>query len=307
MRPQLFSPNAGRTGRKGTWKTGVLAALGIFFQASFAFSGMVIEEKNELVGEASLSAGKARGPMTGDVKTYIQGKKVRIDTGEMSYILDFEKGVMLTLKAKNKTYTVMTKEQVKDAQKKAFQWIENMRKMAEKRLESLPPEKRKAMRKKLDAFPQPQEAPDSDAKVEVRETGRERSINGFPCREYDVYRNEEKSATYWLTRAVSTKEFDAYQQEKKKWLTGMGPSPFGRSDAWVHIQDKGFPVEVIRFKPVMGKSSFRQEVKRVEHKALPDSLFEPPADFKKMETSNFSGFGRSPGKPPASRPPPSGT
>ena len=259
----------------------VLVVLVLILSASVAYGGMVIKEKNIMNGDPSSTAKLNEKTKTREAVTYIQGKKVRIETEKKIIVIDFEKGRFLTLDPSKKTYTDLTLEHVKAAQERTLKWLANLRKDMEKKLMALPPDKQDALRKKMEAMPS-LDLGDVNKEIafEVKPTGKREEINGFACEAYEIYENGKKSTIYWVTKSVPVGPFDTYQQEKRKWLEGSNPAMLYRLDEWEHIRDKGFPVKVIRIKPVMGKVTFTQEVVEVEDKNLPESLFQPPADFK---------------------------
>ena len=276
-------------------------ALVVFFlilSAPFAFGGMVIKEKNEVRGDPSSSAKLSGETKSREATTYLQGKKARIETEKQVVIIDFDKSRFLKLDPLNKTFTDVSLEEMKEAQKRTLKWLANLRKNMEEKLKALPPEKQESMREKMEAIPLLEPEDESrEIRFEVKSTGKRKKINGFECMEYEVYENGEKATIYWLTTSVPYKEFDAYQQEKRMWLKGSNPALLYRLNEWEHIREKGFPIKAIRIKPVMGKATFIQEVFQVENKKLAESLFQPPAEFKAKKTPPIPDPDHPKGKP----------
>lgn len=270
----------------------------LLIPASDAFAGLVFDEKVEFVRPAGEAGGDRPSPRPRESTTYFQGKKVRTETKGHVYILDFEKKVMINLNPSTKTYSEMSLEDLKAAQNQAMEWMKNLRAQMVQNMEKLPPESRAEMQKKLDSLPQSMFEPQKPGKITVKATGKKEKINGFDCQLYEVFENGEKSADYWVTKSVSNKAFDMYQNRLGKWLEGMGPLAANRLEEWESVRDKGFPIRVIRLKPTMGQIAFNREILRVEEKSLSESLFKPPDDYRRVESPTLPKMGAKPPMPP---------
>jgi hypothetical protein len=269
-----------------------------------AFADMVLSERTEMVGGFPMQGQNASGQQTRESTTYLQGKRIRTETEEHVWVLDFEKGKLITLNPKAKTYTEMSLEDLKEAQKQAMEWMKNLRSQMEAKMKTMPPESREAMKKKLDSLPEGMFGEEAPTKITVKATGKQETINGYACREYEVYEDGELTTRYWLAPSVSTQVFDEYQKELSEWLEGMGPLGANRLREWEYIRDKGFPIKVKRVKPIAGKVSFNREILRVEEKSLTADLFRPPKDYKRTEAPAIPKLGAKPGATPPS---PTGT
>ncbi len=261
---------------------------------------MVLSERTEIVGGPPMKGQAPAGMRSRESTTYLQGKRIRTETEGHIWVLDFEKGMLITINPKAKTYTEMSLKDLKEAQKQAMEWMKGLRDQMEEKMKTMPAESRAAMQKKLDSLPQgmfgEQEEP---AKVEVKATGKKQTINGYACKEYEIYEDGELTARYWLAPSVSTEVFDAYQQEIRRWLGEMGPLGANRLREWEHIRENGFPIKVTRVKPIAGKVSFNREILKVEEKTLDPGLFAPPKDYKRTEAPAMPKLGAQPGtKPP---------
>jgi hypothetical protein len=250
---------------------------------------MVLEEKTELVG--GMKGQGAADTRTRESTTYLQGKKIRTETEGRIWVLDFDKGVLLTINPSAKTYTEMTLQDLKMAQKQAMEWMASLRAQMEEQMKTMPPEQQEVMRKKLESFPKGLSEEEKPAKITLKATAERKEINGFACQAYDVFEDGERTTRFWLTSSVSTEAFDTYQEELNKWLEGMGPLGANRLREWVHIRGKGFPIKVERLRPIAGKVAFNREILKVEEKSLSESLFQPPKDFKRAEAPPLPKFG----------------
>ena len=114
-------------------------------QGTTVSAGLVIEEKTDFIQHLSSSQTKSIPSQSRGTTTYIQGRKVRAESGNRVFILDFENNKAYNLNPTAKTYTELSIEQFRAAQKMALKWIQGLRKQMEEKLADLPPEKRKAM------------------------------------------------------------------------------------------------------------------------------------------------------------------
>lgn len=289
--------------RINPWVLAVLAAL-LFAVPSVGSAGMVLEEKTELVGGPPMQGHPPGFARTRASTTYLEGKKIRTETEGHVWVMDFEKGLLITINPAAKTYTEMGLKDLKEAQKQAMQWMATLRQQMEEKMKDMPPEQKETMRKRLDSLPQGMAGEEKPAKITVKPTTEKETINGFACKAYDVYEGDELTTRYWLTSSVSTEVFDTYQEELKKWLEGMGPLGASRLQEWEYIRGKGFPIKVTRMKPIAGKAAFNREILKVEEKSLSESLFQPPKDYKRTEAPSLPTFGAQPGKMPPPKMPP---
>jgi hypothetical protein len=259
---------------------------------------MVLSERTQVVGAPQMPGSTAGGTQTRESTTYLQGKKTRTETEGRIWVLDFDKGMLITINRSAKTYSEMSLKDLREAQKRAIEWMNTLRAQMEEKMKTMPPESREAMQKKLDSLPQAMFGEETPAKISVKPTGEKKTVNGFACEAYEVFEDGDLTTRYWLTPSVSTKDFDEYQKELSKWLEGMGPLGANRLREWEHIRDKGFPIKVTRVKPIAGKMSFNREILKVEEKSLSQSLFQPPKDYKRTEAPALPKFGGQPGNMP---------
>ncbi len=279
------------------WILSVLVIL-IALHPSVGSAGMVMSERTHIVGVPPTQGQTTASQKTRDSTTYLQGKRIRTETEERVWVLDFEKGMLITINPTAKTYTEMSLEDLKEAQKQAMDWMSGLRAQMEEKMKTMPPESKAAMQKKLDSMPAGMFGEEKPGKITVKATGKKETINGFACEEYEVYEDGNLTTQYWLAPSVSTKAFDEYQKELSKWLEGMGPLGANRLREWEYIRDHGFPIKVTRVKPSVGKVSFDREILGVEEKSLDESIFQPPKDYKLTEAPALPKSGVKPGKMP---------
>jgi hypothetical protein len=270
----------------------------VVLHPSVGSADMVLSERTHLVGMPSVQGQMTVGPTTRESTTYLKGKRIRTETEGRIWVLDFEKDMLITINPTAKNYTEMSLKDLKEAQKQAMEWMGGLRAQMEEKMKAMTPEDREAMQKKLDALPAGTFGEEKPAKISVKATGKKETINGFACKEYEVYEDGDLTTQYWLAPSVSTKAFDAYQKELSQWLEGMGPLGANRLREWEYIRDHGFPIKVTRVKPSVGEVSFDREILGVEEKSLDESIFQPPKDYTRTEAPTLPKFGAKPGNMP---------
>ena len=110
-------------------------------------------------------------------------------------------------------------------------------------------------------------------KGNIKMTGETKEINGFPCEKW-VYKDDEgKSGEAWMTKGI--KNFFFFSNPMK---------PENNEPEWQKklTQEGYFPMMVVS-KDEDGNIDSKMEVTSIEKKSLDDSLFNPPADYKKMD------------------------
>jgi hypothetical protein len=282
------------------WILPVLVIL-IALHPSVGSADMVLSERTSIVGAPPMQGQMASAQKrSGESTTYLQGKRIRTETEGHIWVLDFARRVLMTINPTDKTYTEISLKDLKEAQKQAMEWMSSLRAQMEEKMKTMPPESRAAMQKKLDSMPAGMFEEEKPVKITVKATGKKETINGFACKEYEVYEDGNLATQYWLAPSVSTKAFDEYQKELSEWLEGMGPLGANRLREWEYIRDHGFPIKVTRVKPSVGQVTFDREILGVEEKSLDEALFQPPKDYKRTEAPALPKFGAKPGNMPPS-------
>jgi hypothetical protein len=125
----------------------------------------------------------------------------------------------------------------------------------------------------LDAIRAQVKSTGPDAVVaDIKPTGKTGDINGFKCEEYRG-KYQGMDITYWITREMADKRQILDQLSK---LSGEA-DPFRGALK----NTGGFPIRTEIAGPQGGKTTVT--VVSVEEKSIPDSDFEIPSDYKKME------------------------
>lgn len=145
--------------------------------------------------------------------------------------------------------------------------------MSEKKMLMLVPEQKMYMSMPL---PDVSGLSEDNQKKKPEPTGKTRTILGHEAREYLL---EDNGTTYevWATEELGT--FAGMG-------LGAGEDPQGASPGRRALGEQDFfPLLIVERKN--GREQSRVEVTGVEEKSLPESVFEPPADFRGMPMPSF--------------------
>jgi len=118
--------------------------------------------------------------------------------------------------------------------------------------------------------------------TEFKATGRKEKIAGIEAEEY-VGISNKKITEIWVTRELG------------KFMTANQGGPMGgrkgsaQGSAWEKFaeQENFFPLRTIQRAKDGGPEETHMEVTLIDKSKLPDSLFQPPADYEKFEMPNM--------------------
>lgn len=111
--------------------------------------------------------------------------------------------------------------------------------------------------------------------VQLEKTGETEKILGYTATKY-IATNEGTKTDLWLAEGLGT--FMGFNNNPMGGRRAAAPQAWERALAGKEL----FPLRVVG-KDKSGKESFRMEVTAVDKRSLPDSLFTPPADYKKFD------------------------
>lgn len=116
--------------------------------------------------------------------------------------------------------------------------------------------------------------------IDFKPTGRKEKIAGYDAEEY-AGTSEGKRTEVWVTKGMG--QFMMASQS--------APGRKTESAQWEKFMRQGdfFPLRTIIRDKEGAPESFRMEATSVEKGSQPDSLFQPPADYKKFEMPNLGG------------------
>lgn len=221
--------------------------------------------------------------------TYLTSSKMRLETGDGNQtIIDYATGEITTIEPKRKEYWVMTRA---DMDAMAAQ-MKAMQAQMQSRMQNMPPEVRERMSGMMGAAAQA-------VKVE-RGTGG-RTVAGYACENWIItmgnFSRRETCVTTQLQFPAGF--FDGMKAMSERMRAGGGPMGGGMAALWDKFREmKGFPLASADTVTIMGHpETTKTEVTEVRKGAVPDSVFQIPADYKKVP-SPLSKMGQHPmGRP----------
>lgn len=255
---------------------------------SFAFAMTSLCLASSLEAEFEIkNLEKNAAPFT--QKFFISGEKIAMQTrsGENNGTAIFrgDKGLLWIIDNQNKQYTEMTKESMAQMGKTLNSVMDQMK----AQMANMPPEQRAMMENLMKGqMSQMQGTTEKTDPLSFKKTGVRKTINGYPCEKYDVFRGTEKLREMWVTEWKNMNDFKeamtAFDSMGKFFATMMESlkgSPFLNTMdiPYSHTTElNGFPVMSTELKngvPVMEAT-----LKQVTKKPIPESDFNPPAGYK---------------------------
>lgn len=217
---------------------------------------------------------KVGGEATVNSQTYAMPKMLKhVSEKGDEMIVRLDQQVLYALQPSEKTYWKMTFAEMEAMMKKAGAKMDDAMKEMEEAMKDMSPEQRKMMESMMG---NKMKGVMGGGAVEVRETGENKQIAGYPTAEYVATRDGEQIMSIWTTKDV--KEFAAMRkdwQEFNRRLLSMNVS-LGKGLIEAFQKIDGFPMET----DIMGSHTV---VKKVEHRAIPESSFEIPAGYTQVD------------------------
>lgn len=175
-----------------------------------------------------------------------------------------------------KEYSEMTFAQMeKMAEKIGGKMDAAMAKMREE-MRNMPEEQRKMMEKMMGGK-MPGMSADSDAPVQVSNTGEKKTISGFECTKYVIRQGDQTLSTVWVTKSVNG--FNELAEDWKgfsKRMAGLAQR-FGKELGEAAKAIDGFPIQT-------ETGGVVTTITKVERRATPASEFEVPSGYKKVKS-----------------------
>ncbi len=159
----------------------------------------------------------------------------------------------------------------------------------QERMKDLPPEQRKMvesmMRSQMSQTePEPQNCP--EPRIEVRKTGQQATIAGYPAIRYDVIIDGKLDSELWLAKGIAAwQELDSSKLERfAAEMAKLGPrcgSAQGRlgfrtDDPTWKLAGEGYPVRTVN-----RGSDITIEVVKAQTRSVPAAELQPPVGFAK--------------------------
>lgn len=163
-------------------------------------------------------------------------------------------------------------------------------------MKDMPPEQRQMVEKMMRSR-MPQASPQAEAcperQIEIRKTGQQATIAGYPAISYELLADGKVESELWMAKGITAwKELDPKKLERlmtelTKLASGCGPGHgrqpgFGKDQAW-KFASEGYPVRTVD----RGGSGGTVEVTKAETRTIPVSEFQVPPDFTATSLSDM--------------------
>jgi len=217
-------------------------------------------------------------------KAFIDRNSMRVETrsNNQNNIIIFrnDKKVFWAVNQDEKSYTEMTKEDVK-AMKKSMD--EAMMQM-EEQLKNMPPEQRVMMEKMMKGT-----MSTKPSKTVYKKTASSVKVNKWICDKYEGYVNGKKDMDVWTTDwkdlGLTQEHFNVMQgmSEFFSEFTKEGSSLFKvGSNAWEKEQGySGVPVKTVSY--TEGRAGYKMELREISEQDFAPALFDLPKGLMKKE------------------------
>jgi GLPGLI family protein len=196
----------------------------------------------------------------------------RQTTGTKTTILRLDKETMTVVDNEKKEYSETTFSELEQRMKAAGGAMNSKMAEMKKKLESLPPDKRKMVEQMMgDKL----SGGSKETTVDVKKSDETKTISGYPCTKYDIIMNGKDFGSVWTTEAIP--EFAAMKDDFisfSKRMAELSPM-YGKEIGSGMSKIKGFPVET-------DFASFTVTVTKFSKQAVPASDFEVPSGYKKV-------------------------
>ncbi len=226
-----------------------------------------------------ISNATTNGKPSGTETQYISSDHIRTTQGSgTEIIINLKTGVMTNIDDKKKTYYNMTKQDLENFQAKMNEKMND-------------PKMKQAM-----AMMQGM-SNSMASSTEVKKTGVSRKIAGFACEEWSIKMSAMMTMTECVTNDLkypvqSWAALQEFSASMRKSMSGFGPSAkAGEEFAEKMKSIHGFPVATSSLVDAgITKMTTTSEVIEVRHTAIPDSTWEVPAGFIKVDNPMMKAF-----------------
>ena len=246
---------------------------------AYAEAGVVITNI-----ETSFDHPRDSGASTAYIGDYGMRAESRSEGEKNTIIFRSDKGVFWVINTTDKSYTEMTKQDIKKIKGRKD---EAMRMMQEQ-MKNMPPEQREMIEKMM----KNKAMPAQPAKKVFKKVASGVKAGTWKCDKYEGYRGgqltEEVCTTSWKNLGIEQKDFRV-MQSMGEFMSELSPNAVSQfnvgSDEWEKKQGyPGVPVRKISYS--MGKKVFQTEIKEIKKEQIDPSFFELPKGLTKQ---SFSG------------------
>jgi hypothetical protein len=268
----------------------------VFAWTSQASAGWVIDQVVKGVGEGGrqqvmLQANRMKTLMLG-----ADGEPVT------AFILDLNAQTITQVDYVKRQYTTTTVQEfgqmMQGAQQMASEHMTEAMKGMQEAMKDMPPEQRKMMEEMMRSqMPQAKPSPEEcrEPRIEIKKTGQQATIAGYPAVRYDVLADGKLESELWLAtgitawREMGPQKLERFGAEMAKLAPRCGPAQkrYGllREDPAWKLVSEGYPVRIVD----RGGSGGTIEVLKAETRTVPASEFQPPTGFERKTFREMMG------------------
>lgn len=254
---------------------GIFLVFITLFLASQAFAGWVMEEVSSY-GEEQKST---------DIR-YVQQNKVK-SVGSKTTIINLEKGIFCFTVPDREVYWSGTPEEFRKLME------EGRKMMEEQQLKSMTPEQREAYQQYMKQREEEAKTIAPKQKVEVKKTSNKAKIAGYSGQKYEVWVDGKLKEELWLCADIMPQdEIDIKKLEQffeTMYGSGEREGSYKSSPEYEKIatyMEQGYKLKNIKYDEYGMEKSVKEAVK-IEKKNIPDSEFEVPKNYKKLNDEEF--------------------
>ncbi|HLX12395.1 MAG TPA: DUF4412 domain-containing protein [Bacteroidota bacterium] len=203
-----------------------------------------------------------------------------VQDGGRTFIIRMDKQTITSVNAKDSTYWEMSFDDLEKQAAGAGSRMQEMMARMKDRMADMPPDQRAAVEERMKSMGGMGGADSS--KLAVEKESDTKTISGFNCTRYEVKRDTASFMTVWATSDVKgsaemKKDFADFRDRMMK-LNPMG----GRSAFYGMSEIDGFPIQ-------SEHGDYKNVVTKVEQRNTPESAFQAPDGFKKVQPQMGNG------------------
>jgi len=273
---------------------GALAS--IFVWTGQASAGWVIDQVMKGGGEGARQQVLLQANR---MKTLMLGED---GTPSAAFILDLNAETITQVDYKGKHYISTTVQEFGQMiqgvqQAMSGEMAEAMKQMLEQ-MKDMPEEQRKMVEQMMRSrVPKTGPAPQDcvEPKVELKKTGQQATIAGYPAVRYDVLADGKPESELWLAsgiaawREMDPQKLQRFASELAKAVPRCGSVKeqhgFRRDDPAWKLASEGYPVRTVH----RSDGGVTMEVVKAESRSIPAAEFQPPAGFTKKTLRDMMG------------------
>ena len=226
-----------------------------------------------------ISNATLNGKPSGTETQYISSDHIRTSHASgKEIIINLKSGVMTNIDDKKKTYYDVTKQDMENFQAKMNEKMND-------------PKMKQAMSMMQGM------STSMAASTEVKKTGVSRKVAGFGCDEWSIKMSAMMTMTECVTNdfkypVQSWAALQEFSESMRKSMSGFGPSAKSGADFAEKMKSiHGFPVATSTLVDAgVTKMTTTSEVIEVRHTPIPDSTWQVPAGFTKVDNPMMKAF-----------------